>query len=331
LLYAFGTPVFFRAGILNHNMMIGHVAFIGFLILWNPGADTRWSPSLRVFACGLAGGLSLMLDYSGAIMLAGLFCYAGVKTWQRAGTRMLITTSLWFCAGALGPILLLWFYQWRAFGNFILPVEHWMPLLPGEAMHAGYQGLTLPKARYLWLLLTDYRFGLFVTCPLMLLSLAAPWLNRTSRRVAPSTEFAAMFLLSAGMVLFFGGWSSVTIQYTYGLRYVAPILPFVFIATAITVIRLPRRLALLVSIVAVGQAWCMAMYRDIERGFGVLDTVLHVLIGGFQLPALTVFARMGLAYGDYAANGVSPLPIFALVAAILFVVWYRPPARNVAR
>lgn len=330
LLYAFGTPVFYRAGILNHNMMMGHVAFIGFLILWNPGEDKRWSAGLRVFVCGAAGGLAVLLDYSGAVMLAGLFTYAVVKAWQSSRWRAIPNTVLWYAAGAAGPILFLWFYQWQCFGNFILPVEHWMPLLPGEAMHAGYQGLTLPRPHYVWLLLTDYRFGLFVTCPLFLLALAAPWLNRGWRRVVPSTEFTAMLLLSAAMLVFFGGWSSVTIQYTYGLRYLAPILPFLFVPTAVVVARLPRTLALLVGVMAVAQAWCMAMYRDIERGYGVLDTVLHVFTGGFQLPALTVFARMGLTYGDYAANGVSPLPIFALVAAVLFVVWYKPAARIVA-
>jgi hypothetical protein len=65
----------------------------------------------------------------------------------------------------------------------------------------------------------------------------------------------------------------------------------------------------------------MSMYRDVERGFGVLDTIVHVFIGGFQLPALAVLSRMSGPYGDYASAGVSPLPIFTVVAAILFVIW----------
>ena len=36
LLYAFGTPVFFRTGFLNHNLMLGHITFMGFLAMWNP-------------------------------------------------------------------------------------------------------------------------------------------------------------------------------------------------------------------------------------------------------------------------------------------------------
>lgn len=327
LLYAFGTPVFFRAGILNHNMMMGHLAFIGFLAMWNPGSDTKWPRSVRFLAGGFAGGLSVLLDYSGAVMLAVFFCYAAMKASKSRAPRAVTRTLWWFCLGAAPPILLLWFYQWRSFGNFILPVEHWMPLLPGQDMHAGYQGFTLPRLHLVWLLLADYRFGLFVTCPLLLLAVASPWVrnrNRLWREAAPALEFATMLLLCAGFVAFFGGWNSVVIQYTFGLRYLAPILPFLFVPAAMVMMRLPRRLAFALAVVAVAQAWSMAMYRDVERGFGVLDTVLHVFIGGFQLPALTVFSRMGQAYGDYAAGGVSPLPVFAVVAALLFVIWWRP-------
>jgi hypothetical protein len=101
------------------------------------------------------------------------------------------------------------------------------------------------------------------------------------------------------------------------------LLPFLFVTTALALARLPRLMTCLIAIAAVAQAWSMSMYRDVERGFGVLDTMLHVFIGGFQLPALTVLSRMSGPYGDYASGGVSPLPIFAVVAAILFLLWSR--------
>jgi hypothetical protein len=88
-------------------------------------------------------------------------------------------------------------------------------------------------------------------------------------------------------------------------------------------VRLPRRVAYLISIAAVAQAWSMAMFRDVERGFGLLDPILHVFIGGFQLPALTVLSRMQGQYGDYASLGVSPLPILTVVATVVAVIWSR--------
>src|SRR5204863_6413819 len=54
LLYAFGTPVFFRTGFLNHNLMLGHIAFAGVLCVWNPWNGTRLSARTRDFWCGVA-------------------------------------------------------------------------------------------------------------------------------------------------------------------------------------------------------------------------------------------------------------------------------------
>jgi len=64
----------------------------------------------------------------------------------------------------------------------------------------------------------------------------------------------------------------------------------------------------------------MAMYRDVERGLGVLEPVIHVFTGGFQLPFLTVLSRM-TQYSEYTSGGVSPLPVLLLVAAVIYGLW----------
>ena len=130
-------------------------------------------------------------------------------------------------------------------------------------------------------------------------------------------------LVPLGLWLFCGGISYVRLQFNNGLRYLAPLLPYLFVAAGIVLVRLPRRLAYVFSIIAVVEAWSMAMYRDVERGLGVLDPILHVFIGGFQLPSLTVISRMSGQYGDYASLGVSPLPVFAVAAALLWIIWSR--------
>jgi hypothetical protein len=78
-----------------------------------------------------------------------------------------------------------------------------------------------------------------------------------------------------------------------------------------------------VAVAAVAQAWCMAMYRDVERGPGVLDPVIHVFTGGFQLPVLTVLSRLS-QYAEYTGAGVSPLPVLALAAAVIYGIWAFP-------
>jgi len=324
LLYAFGTPIFFRTGYLNHNMILGHLTFLGFLILWNPGASLRWSGRLRCFLGGLTGGAALLMDYSGVVLTVALFCYAVARAWNAGPLRRVATLAQWYVLGAAGPILLLWLYQYRSFGNPFLPGQNWMP--PVEWIDVGYQGFTLPQPDLLRLLLFDYRFGLFTTCPLMLLALAA-WWRRGARRFFPTREALLLAGVPIGLWLFCGGISYVRLQFNCGLRYLAPLLPYLFVLAATVLVRLPRRLAYLISIAAIAEAWPMAMYRDVERGPGVLDPMLHVLIGGLQLPTLTVLSRMSGQYGDYAASGVSPLPVLMAVAAVLFVIWSgRTPA-----
>jgi len=100
-----------------------------------------------------------------------------------------------------------------------------------------------------------------------------------------------------------------------------PAVPLLFLPLAVVLDRLPKRVACFAAILTVAQAWPMAMYRDVERGLGVLDPVLHVFLGGFQLPVLSTLSRIGGAHGDYAANGVSPLPLFVLAAFVLYGIW----------
>ena len=56
ILYAFGTPVFFRTGYLNHNLKVGHFAFLGFYALWRPALRWGWPARSRVLLAGMAGG-----------------------------------------------------------------------------------------------------------------------------------------------------------------------------------------------------------------------------------------------------------------------------------
>lgn len=302
-------------------MILGHVSFVGFLVMWNPGHETRWGESLRYFLGGLAGGAALLLDYSGVVFLAALFCYGVAKVWERKQIQQVISCCRAYVLGAAGPILLLWFYQWRSFGNPFLPGQHWMP--PVEWINIGYQGFALPQFELLRLLLVDYRYGLFATCPLMMIALLAPWFNRGAKSWLPSRELTFMMLVPLGLWLFCGGISYVRLQFNTGLRYLAPLLPYLFVSAVLVLTRMPRRFAYLLSVFAVAQAWSMAMFRDVERGFGVLDPIVHIFIGGFQLPALMVISRMSGQYGDYAALGVSPLPVFAVAAALICIIWSR--------
>ncbi len=326
LLYAFGTPVFFRTGYLNHNLMLGHLVFMGFVAMWNPGFDKKWSSRTRFFLGGLSGGAAFLFDNSGVVLLVGLFFYGLAQRWRKAADDPRRITDvarhgMWYALGTLGPVGLLWFYQWKSFGRPLYPGQHWMP--PVEWIDLGYQGFGWPQLSLLVSLAFDYRYGLFVTGPIFLLAPFALVVNRGERRLMPGFELTALLALAAALWIFFSGVNYTRLQFNTGIRYLAPVFPLLFIPAALTLTRLPRRAIYFLAVICVAESWCLAMHRDVERGLGALDPILHVFIGGFELPALTTLSRMGEQFGEFLARGVSPLPLFALLAAILYGVWAR--------
>jgi hypothetical protein len=132
--------------------------------------------------------------------------------------------------------------------------------------------------------------------------------------------------LSLSIWLFYSGIHYTRLQFNTGIRYLAPAFPLLFVLTAPVLLRLPRLVLYLLSVMPVTHSWCLAMYRDVERGYGLAEPVSRVFTGGFQLPALTVLSRMGGEFGDYFASGVSPLPLFALAGAIIFGIWKWTPS-----
>lgn len=319
LLYAFGTPVFFRTGFLNHNLMLGHFAFMGFIAMWNPYASERWSTRTRFFLGGLAGGTALLFDYSGAVLLLGLFAYGFIKRAREASTGDVVRHSIWYVLGTIGPVGLLWFYQWQSFGNPFLPGQHWMP--PVEWIELGYQGYGLPQLGLLVMLAFDYRFGFFISSPLILLAFVAPLLDRGIRQVLPTFELVFMLVLFVVFWIFFSGSNYTRLQFNTGMRYLAPMLPFMFVPAAVVLARLPRRVLYIIALVSIVEAWSLAMYRDVEKPLGILDPIIRTFMGGFQLPALTTLSRMSEQFGAYIPHGVSALPILLLTAALIFVIW----------
>jgi hypothetical protein len=299
--------------------MLGHISFMGFAALWDPGENDNLSAKTRFFLAGLAGGTALLFDYSGALFLLGLLAYGVAKRTQEKSLGDGLRHACWYGIGAIGPLCLLLFYQWKSFGHPFYPGQHWMP--PVEWIDLGYQGLGWPQLELLVALAFDYRFGLFVTCPLMLLALASPYFNRGAQRPLAHLELASFLVFFMAFWVFFSGVNYTRLQFNTGIRYMAPIFPFLFIPTVIVLNRLPRRAVYFIAIISILQSWCLAMYRDVERGLGVLDPVVHVMFVGFKLPALTVLSRMGGQYGDYFSNGVSALPLFGLTAALLYGIW----------
>lgn len=328
LLYAFGTPVFFRTGFLNHNLMLGHIVFWGFLAVWNPGDNERWSTRTRYLIAGLCGGTAVLFDYSGGVFLLALFAYVLAKAYKRFGHVGAVRAGATYVVGSIPPVLLLWFYQWRAFGNPFLPGQHWMP--PVKYIERGYQGFSLPMPDLLGTLLFNHHFGLFVCAPLLMLALACPRVNRGIARQLPKLEEWFLLGLFVALWVFFSANNYTRLQANTGIRYMTPILPFLFVPAAITLMRLRPRVIYAIAVFSVTISWALAMYRGVLGPLGLGEPLVRLFTGGFTLPVLTTLSHTSGQYGDFWAKGVSPLPLFALAAAVLWGIWSKrldPAAR----
>jgi len=318
LLFAFGTPLFYRSAFLNHNMVLGLIAFAAFVLIWNPSGVRPLSVRAQFLVAGLAAGLTVLFDYSGVVFVAGLFIYAHLVNRRSASKTNFLLRTLWFGAGGLPPIAVLWLYQWRAFGNPFLPGQNWMP--PVEWIELGYRGFGWPQLELLRLLAFDHRFGLFVFCPLLLLAFVAVRAKRGER--LPRREAWTCLAMFAALWVFFSGSNYTRLQFNTGIRYMAPAVPFLFVPAAVVLARFPAMFVRTVALASVGLSWALSMYREVERPLGVLDPVVRALIEGPQLPALEAIARTEGAYGGLGAHGTSALGPMAVAAAMITILWW---------
>lgn len=320
LLYAFGTPVFFRTGFLNQNMTVANLSLFSFALLFRPkGQSLR---PAHLLGAGLLAGYTLVCDYSGIIPIAALGLYALARLAQESPPRIAARRVLWMVAGGAVSVSVLLAYQQWAFGNPFLPAQSYMPATP-LSVH-GWRGLGWPALDLIWKNLFDPAYGLFTAGPLLILAAAAPLLAARAGRArskGPALGRAEGLLVAGfflGLLLFSSSISFARLQFNTGVRYMIPAVPFLFLAVAVVLARLPLRLAALLGVLAVFQSWCLAMVRATPA-----ESVVQVAAGGFQLPWLSVLGRMGGQYLGFLANRPpDATALLAGMAAILAALWW---------
>ena len=313
LLYAFATPVFYRTAQLNHNLLVSHCALFAFALLWRPWATTAPPrPSWSLWA-GLLAGWAVVLDYSGLVVVGALGCYVVARSlWQPREQRR-PGDVVRFAAGVSLSLVVLLAYQWLAFGHPLYPAQSYMPAV--AFTDQGYRGMTWPQADLLWLTAFDIRYGLFTSAPLLLLALWVPlWLRRPTRWLG-RRELLLVALMTAGFFLFTAANQYSRLQFNSGVRHVVPVSPFVFLLAANVLVYLPRPWAVIFSLGGAYWSWCLAMYRDVEQGWGVFESLIHVSLEGPRLPWLTTLERMGYLSGSWS--------LFLLLAAafVIAALW----------
>jgi hypothetical protein len=254
------------------------------------------------------------------VFITGLGAYVVLKRWMEQGREEAVRAGLRYVVGTLGPVGLLWLYQYRAFGNPFLPGQHWMP--PVEYSDRGYQGYQFPPLRdLLGMLLFDYRFGLFVAAPVLVPALAVFFVERGERRRVPALELATMMGLALGTWLFFGGSNYVRLQFNTGIRYLSCLFPFLFVPAAMVLSRMRPASAFAWALAGITVAWPLAMYRRVQMPLGLLDPIIRTFTAGLTLPVLRTLSETTGQYGDFFLQGTSPLPLFAFTGAVIWAIW----------
>jgi hypothetical protein len=315
LLYAFGTPVFFRAAFLNQNLFVCHFALFALLLALPRDASEASSP-WRLAAAGLCAGFTLLCDYSGAVVLLALGTYVGYVSLRALGAREGALRTAWLVAGSVPPVLALLIYQAWAFGHPLYPAQRYMPETQWSGQ--GWRGMSLPAPDLLLQNLVDPSFGLFAFGPILLLAFAAPLLGRARPRLAHGPLLALCYGFFVALLAFSSANQYARMQFNTGVRYLVPAIPFLFLPLADVLLRVPRQIALAVGALGLAWSWCTAMVRE-----DVPVALVSVGVGGLQLPWLTVLRKMGGQYVEQlGGSAASPLFLFLAAAAVLAILWW---------
>lgn len=323
LLYAFGTPIFFRSAFLNQNAILAHMVLLAYVAAVGPRPRSRSEPIPpgRAAAAGFFLGVGVLCDYSAASLCVAFGGWIFYEAWRGEAPAKHALRAAGACVlGATGPVLALLAYQWAAFGNPLLPAQAYMP--PTELSTLGWNGFVWTDPQLLVENLFDPRFGLFAFCPLLVAALFAPLLR--NRPAGPATsELALIFAASAALYVFSSSVQFAYLQFNTGVRYMVPAVPLLFLAAVPVLLRLPRAALWVLLVPTIAISWSVSMARE---AVGV--SLGRVFLRGFELPWLTVLEKMASGYVPWLANGTSPLPIFVLAGVVLWLVWRNPGARS---
>lgn len=321
LLYAFGTPIFYRTAQLNQNVLLANFALFAFAMLWRPWDESKAGKKPLYFAAGLCCGWTVVLDYSGVIAVAALSGYALACWLSEAKNERRTLDLVKFAAGVSVCIAVLMAYQWSSFGNPILPAQSYMP--PANFTDHGYRGFSFPQADLMFETAFGLRYGLFTSAPILILAFVAPvWLREQSRLLG-TREFAFVISFIALFFIFCAANQYGRMQFNTGVRHIVPVVPFAFILAANVLIKMPKMPAILTGALTTYWSWCLVMYRDVEQGNGIFEAIKRVTVEGPRLPWLTTLERMGFVQHSIA------VPLLLLAAVAIGLIWFVGARRTV--
>jgi hypothetical protein len=285
-------------------------------MMWlHPGEADRISAGRRLVA-GFLGGFILAADYSGVVILIALYGYVLVSRLSTASWPTAFRESLVFVAGSVPPVLFLLYSQWVMYGNPFMPGQYWMPEV--NYTDQGWRGFSWPAPGLFLRNLFEPSYGMYVFGPLLILGLVPARIYREETLVLPIRERRFVVALVLAFMVFCAANQYSRMQFNTGFRYLVPLVPFIYLAAADHLARIPARWLAPISVIAVVNSWVLTVFRE-----SVHVSWQLFLTEGIQLPWLRVL-RMTSALDSPVFR--SPLvPVGLLVAVLVLVMglwWY---------
>lgn len=315
LLLGFGTPLFFRATVLGHNMFVMFWMFAALVLLWvRPDRSFPVTLGRRVMA-GFFGGLTLATDYVGVLVLPLLYAYLFLPRLASASWRASFRESLAMVVGAVPPILFLLYSQWAMYGNPFLPGQYWMPN-QNAYVNEGLRGFTLPALDLFWQNLVDPGFGMYSWCPLLLLALVPAVRYRPESLILPKRERWFVVTATVMFLVFCSTNQYSRLQFNSGFRYLLPLVPLLFLALADHWIRLPFWARATIASAAVIHSWVVVVFRE-----PVWTSWSLLLAEGPQLPWYRVLGMTSAPGDPWLGNWYVPTTILAATIGAAAGIW----------
>ena len=324
LLFAFGTPVFYRVAHLVHNQFLMMVVFGAFVLLWRPPRDEAPVAPRNVAWAGFLAGTCLALDYAGVIPLLALFAYLFVPRWQEAGFSVSLRENWRFVAASVPPVVFLWWTQWVMYGHPFLPGQVYQQ--ENQFTSEGMRGMSWPDPGVFAANLFDGAFGLFPFAPLVLLAFVPRrWLSGERSLFSRGDLFFVWGFIAAFMVFCAMNRFSL-LQFNTGFRYFLPLVPFLFLLVVDRVRDWPTRRFVWIAVPAVLHTWVLCMSRFTQPAWEydgapvVLRNWAEVLTTGPQLPWLKTL-RMVVPPDHWLQSPVWPLAVLTIGLGTAAALW----------
>ncbi len=314
LLFGFGTPVFFRTAILNHNIIIMYIVFLAFYLLWvRPGMEFPVSVKNRLVA-GFLCGLCLALDYSGVVPLLVFFGYLIIRRLSTASLKTSIQESIPFIVGSIPPVLFLLYSQWAMFGNIFYPGQYWMPDV--NYTDSGFRGFSWPTLDLFYLNLFAPSYGMYVYGPILVLGLVPTYFYNRNKLILPHPERILIAVYFVVFLIFCAANQYSRMQFNSGFRYLLPLVPLIYLSVCDHLVRLPRRWLIIIVVPVLLNSWVISMVRE-----PVPESWYRIITEGFQLPWLTVLRATAPEDHPVLSSSLLPIIIITFTFFLTYFIW----------